>query len=150
MPIRDAEIITGKFLAALGLTSIGIASTLVYALSVSFLGDLDWGPVLAGYLGMFLFSASLIAIGLLCSTCTNNQIIAFITTLMISSIFYFIHWLHYFLPQFLAPMVEFISLSAHLENMARGIIDSRDIIYFLTVTVAALFLAERSLARQHA
>jgi ABC-2 type transport system permease protein len=150
MPIRDCEVITGKFLAAVGLVSIGLASTGFYALSIDLVGDLDWGPVISGYLGILLFTASLCAIGLMCSTWTKNQIIAFIASLMISATLYYIHWLHLFLPDFIAPVVEFVSISAHLENMARGVIDGRDVVYYLSLTGGALFLAERSLSRQHA
>lgn len=150
MPVRDTEVILGKFLAALGLTAIALLSTLFYAISVSLIGSLDWGPVVAGYVGMLLFAAALLAIGLMCSTWTNNQIVAFIVSFLVSAALYFIYWLHFFMPEFLSPLVEGISLSSHLDNMARGVIDSRDVIYYLTLTAGALFVAARSLARQHA
>lgn len=150
LPVRDAEVIIGKFLAAVTLFLAGLVATLVYALSVSAIGDLDWGPVIAGYVGMGLFASSLLAVGLLCSTFTQNQIVAFIVGFFVCAALYFVYWLRFLMPGDVAAVVEFVSVSFHLENMARGVIDSRGVIYYLTVTAAALFLAERSLARQHA
>jgi ABC-2 type transport system permease protein len=150
MPIRDSEVIVGKFLAAVGLIGSALSLTIVYGLTVSALGPLDWGPVLAGYLGMLLFSSALLSIGLLCSTLTDNQIVAFIAGFISCAVLYFIFWLQFFVPQSLAPVVEFISTSSHLENMARGVVDSRDVLYFLTLICGALLLSVRGLARLHA
>jgi ABC-2 type transport system permease protein len=150
MPVRDVDVVLGKFLAALGLVCAALVVTMVYAVTVASLGDLDWGPVASGYLGLLLFSAALLAVGLLCSTWTSNQIVAFIVAFMFSAVLYFVFWLQFFVPDQIAPVVEFISVSSHLENMARGVVDSRDVLYYLSLTGGALFLAERSLARQHA
>jgi ABC-2 type transport system permease protein len=159
MPVRDSEVVLGKFLAALGLVTVALALTVVYAVTVDAIStpatsnsaDLDWGPVVSGYLGMLLFCSALLAIGLLCSTWTDNQIVAFIIALLICGFLYFVYFLlHFFVPTSIAKVVEFISISSHLENMARGVVDSRDVLYYLTLTAGALFLAERSLARQHA
>ncbi len=150
MPIRDSEVVLGKFLAAVALVAAGVLLTVAYPITVSSLGPLDWGPVLAGYLGMLLFASALVAVGLLCSTLTENQIVAFIVAFFVSAFLYYVYWLQFFLPHFLAAVFEFISVSFHLDNMARGVIDSRDVLFYLTLTVAGLFLAVRSLERQHA
>lgn len=150
MPLRDVEVILGKFLAALGLLGAALALTLPYALTVAALGPLDWGPVLSGYLGLLLFSGALVSIGLLCSTLTDNQIVAFITAFLSCAVLYFVYWLQFFVPPGLAPIVEFVSLSSHLENLARGVVDSRDVLYFLSLTGGALLLSVRGLARLHA
>jgi ABC-2 type transport system permease protein len=150
MPIRDAEVILGKFLAAVGLIGCALALTIVYGLTVSALGPLDWGPVLGGYLGLFLFASAMISIGLLCSTLTDNQIVAFIVGFIACAVLYFVFWLQFFVPQTIAPAVEFISTSSHLENMARGVVDSRDVLYFLSLICGALLLSVRGLARLHA
>jgi ABC-2 type transport system permease protein len=150
MPITDLEVIAGKFMAALGLILAALALTLVYPISVTAIGELDWGPVVSGYVGVILFSAALLSVGLLCSTWTRNQIVAFIVAFLACAILYFIFWLQFFMPQILAPLVEFASVSSHLDNLSRGVIDTRDVMYYLTLTGGALFLAERSLARQHA
>jgi ABC-2 type transport system permease protein len=150
MPVRDWEIILGKFLAALTLMATGLLLTLAYPLTVAWLGDLDWGPVIAGYVGMGLFSAALLAIGVLCSALTENQIVAFIVAFLISAILYYVYWLQFFMPTVLAPVVEYVSLSFHLDNLSRGVIDSRDVLFYLSLTAAALLLATQTLGRRHA
>lgn len=150
MPVRDWEIILGKFLAAFALMATGLLLTLAYPLTVARLGDLDWGPVIAGYVGMGLFSAALLAIGVLCSALTENQIVAFIVAFLISAILYYVYWLQFFMPSVLAPVVEYVSLSFHLDNLSRGVIDSRDVLFYLSLTAAALLLATQTLSRRHA
>ena len=150
LPLTDAEVILGKFLAAWALLAIGLAMTLVYAVTVSFMGDLDWGPVLSGYVGMLLFAGALLSVGLLTSTWTQNQIVAFIIGFLICSVLYYIYWLQFFVPQLIAPAVEYLSMAFHLDNMARGVMDTRDVCYYLTVVAGALVLAVRSLQQQHA
>lgn len=149
LPIRDWEVVLGKFLAATLLIVVALALTLFYPISISAVGPLDWGPVIAGYVGMALFAAALVAIGLLCSTLTDNQIVAFIISFLVSSTLYFIYFLQVFMPS-VAGLLEVLSISYHLEALARGVIDSRNVLYYLTLTAGALFLAERSVARQHA
>ncbi len=148
MPIRKWEIVLGKFLAGYGLLAIAIGSTLVYAITVSFLGSLDWGTVVSGYIGLLLFAGALAAIGLFCSSITQNQIIAFILGFIICGALYFVYWLQFFVPQGLAPVVEFVSVSSHLESLARGVIDTRNIIYYVSLMAGALFLAIRVMAKQ--
>lgn len=150
MPVTDTQVILGKFLGALALLSTALLATVVYAICVSFVGELDWGPVWAGYLGMFLFVAAMTAIGLLCSTLTSNQIVAFIMSFIVCSGLYFVYWLQFFMPQGMGQIVEFLSLSFHLDNLARGVVDTRDVLYYLSVTAGSLFLAVQSMNRQHA
>lgn len=150
MPIRDSEWVLGKFAAAWSLLGIGLSTTLVYALCVASLGDLDWGPVISGYLGFLLFSGTLLSIGLLCSALTDKQIIAFIVSFLISAALYFVFWLQFFVPQSIAPFVEYISMSYHLDNLARGVVDSRDLLFYVSAMAGCLFMTVRSVARQHA
>lgn len=150
MPVRDSEVVLGKFLAAVTLLGVAFLLTVAYPISIAMLGALDWGPVVGGYLGMLLFAAALVAVGLLCSTWTENQIVAFIVAFLVSAALYYVYWLQFFVPHFLAPLFEYLSVSFHLDNMARGVIDSRDVLYYLSLTVGGLFLAIRSLERQHA
>lgn len=149
LPISDWSVVLGKFLAAFGLVAIALGLTFVYALTVAALGDLDWGPVITGYLGYLLFSGALVAIGLLCSTLTENQIVAFILAFVIGVSLWLINWLSFFAPG-LGAYAQVISLSAHLDKAARGLIDLRDLLFFLSVIFAGLFLSERQVARQHA
>jgi ABC-2 type transport system permease protein len=150
MPIRDSEVIIGKFLAALGLIAAALLLTFAYPLTVAWLGPLDWGPVISGYLGLLLFSAALLAVGLLCSTLTSNQIVAFIVSFLVGAALYYIYWLQFFVPAFLAPLFQLISVSFHLDNLARGVIDSRDVVFYLSLTAGGLLLAVRALEAQHA
>jgi ABC-2 type transport system permease protein len=150
MPVTDAQVIGGKFLAALGLLAVALGLTVAYPISVAALGPLDWGPVVAGYVGMLLFTAALAAVGLACSALTESQIVAFIVGFIVCAVLYYVYWLQFFLPASLAPVAEYLSVSFHLDNMARGVIDTRDVIYYLSVAGGALFLAVRTLARRHA
>lgn len=150
MPVTDSEIVLGKFIAAFGLLFAALSPTLIYAVTVASLGQLDWGPVMAGYVGLLLFSASLLAIGMWCSSVTDKQIVAFIVSFIVSAALYFMYWLQFFMPPNLASMVEFLSVSAHLDNMARGVIDSRDVLFYLTLTAAGLMMTTRSMTQQHA
>lgn len=150
MPLTDAQVVVGKFLAGLGLLTVALLLTVAYPISVSMVGSLDWGPVLAGYVGLFLFSAALVAIGVFCSSLTDNQIVAFIVSFLVSATLYYVLWLQILVPAAWAPLIEYVSVSYHLDNMARGVIDTRDVIYYLSVTFGALFLAVQSVSRQHA
>jgi ABC-2 type transport system permease protein len=150
MPVRDGEVVLGKFLAALALLGAALLLTVAYPITVSQLGSIDWGPVVSGYVGMLLFSSALLAVGLTCSTLTDNQIVAFIVAFLVSAVLYYIYWLQFFVPPLLAPLVDFVSVSSHLANLSRGVIDSRDVVFYLSVTAGALLLAVRSLARRHA
>jgi ABC-2 type transport system permease protein len=150
MPVRDSEVVVGKFVAAAVLLTAGLALTLAYPITVSRLGALDWGPVISGYLGMLLFAGSLLAVGLMCSTLTDNQIVAFIVAFLVSATLYYIYWLQFFVPPFLAPLVDYVSVSSHLANMARGVVDSRDVLFYVSLIIGGLLLAVRALARRHA
>ena len=150
MPVTDTEVVVGKFVGALTLMSLALAATLAYGICIDTIGDLDWGPVISGYIGLFLFTMTLTSIGIMCSALTSNQIVAFIVSFIVCAGLYFIYWLQFFMPAGLASVVEYISLSFHLDNLARGVVDSRDVLYYLSVTVGSLYLAIRALGRQHA
>ncbi len=145
MPVRDVDVIVGKFIAAMGLFLVALLLTLPYAFTISNLGNLDWGPVIGGYIGVLLLGGAYLSIGLLASSWTENQIIAFVIALFLSMFFLMVDKFIPFLPSTVVPVIEYISFGAHVQNAARGMIDSRDIIYFVSFTVLALFLAFRSL-----
>jgi len=149
LPVTDTQVILGKFLGAMGLMAATLSITLVYAFTVDQFGALDWGPVLGGYLGMLLYVASLVSIGLLCSTLTENQIVAFIVAFITGSLLFVISWLAGLFPAF-APIFDAISLATHLDSMSRGVIDTRDLLYFFSISGGSLFLAVLSLRRHHA
>lgn len=145
MPLRDTEVIVGKFLGAVGLLLVLMALTLPYPMSVHALGRLDWGPVWTGYFAVFLQGAAMIAIGVLCSSYTDNQLIAFFSAGMISFAFWIVSRFLPFVPQQIASAVEWVSFDFHYESMQRGVIDSRDVIFFLSIIGFSLALAFRSL-----
>jgi len=150
MPVRDVEVIVGKFLAGLAVICSALAMTLVYALSISAIGDLDWGPVFGGYLGLVLCAAALVAVGVMTSAWSRNQIVAFIFGLLICLSLWLFDKITFFVPGGLGRLLEQLSVDFHFRNIARGVVDSRDLLYYLSVTAVALFFAVRSLGRRHA
>jgi ABC-2 type transport system permease protein len=147
-PIKDSEIIVGKYLAALGLITVLLLFTLVYAISVSMLGDMDGGQTFSGYLGLFLMGAGYLALGVFASSVTENQIVAFILALTISFFFFIINKILFFVPPALANILEYLAIEYHFQNIARGVIDSRGLIYFGSMIFVSLLLASHALSRR--
>lgn len=150
MPINDWEVVIGKFAAALGMVAVGLLWTLPYSLSVSSLtakgASFDWGPVLGGYFGLLLLASSFLALGLWASALSRNQIIGFIIGLLLCFSFYFVDKFSVLLPVSLAGILQFLSVDYHFENIARGVFDSRDVLFYLSLTAIGLMLTIRSLA----
>jgi ABC-2 type transport system permease protein len=141
MPVSYAEVVMGKFLAALAFVGAMLIPTLAYPAIVSFLGDLDWGPVVGGYLGAMLLGASFSAVGLFASSLTRNQIVAFIIAVGICFALVLIDKILFFLPSEFLGVFEYLGADTHFENIAKGILDSRDILYFLSLTFIGLYSA---------
>lgn len=145
MPVTDAQVILGKFVGVMGLYGVMLALTLPYAFSVASLGNLDWGPVFAGYVGLILQGAALIGIGLMTSSFTENQLVAFFTALAASMFFFLLDKFLPFVPVGLASVAEAISFDYHVESMRRGVLSLRDVIFFVSVSTVALMVAFRAL-----
>jgi ABC-2 type transport system permease protein len=139
MPVTIRQVVLGKFLASLVFVAAMLVPTLAYPISVAFLGELDWGPVMGGYTGALLLGASFSAIGLFASSLTRNQIIAFITGMAICFSLTLIDKTLFFLPQVLLGFLQYLGADFHFRNISRGILDSRDILYFLSVSFVALY-----------
>lgn len=139
MPVTFQDVVLGKFLAAVALVAAMLVPTLAYPITVSFLGRLDWGPVVGGYIGTILLGAAFCAIGLFASSLTRNQIIAFIIGTVICFSLTMIDKMLFFLPQSLLGIFEYLGADFHFQNISKGIIDSRDIIYFLSVSFVGLY-----------
>ncbi len=140
----------GKFFAALGLVAVALLFTLPYVITLANIGNLDQGEVACGYLGLILISASYISIGMYASSITNNQIVAFLLALFIGLFFHIIFGV--VADNFtgmLAQIFNTLSLSAHYESISRGVLDSRDVIYFLSIIVIGLILSELSLTKRN-
>jgi len=147
-PVRDVEIIVGKFLAAWVLLAAALAPTFLYAVALAFLGPLYVGPVFTGYIGLLLMGAVYIGIGLFASSLTENQIIAFIVSFLIILGLFLLDKVLMYVPDALASTMEFLAVDYHLSNIARGVIDSRNVIYFLSLLGFSLMAATVSLERR--
>jgi ABC-2 type transport system permease protein len=143
-PVRDSELVLGKFLGVLLLLLIMLAITLVYPGILVLAGNPDRGPILAGYLGVILQAAALLSIGLLASSLTQNQIIAALLTFVVLLILWLADALGNFTQGRIGDLFRFLSITKHFDEFPRGVIDSRDILYFLSVTGAALFFTVQS------
>ena len=144
-PVRDHEIILGKFLAGLILIVVAVLLTLVYAITLSGIGDFDFGSVVSGYIGLIFLGAAYLSIGIFTSSLTQNQIVAFITSFVIIFALFMLDKVLMFMPTLLASFLEYLSASYHFSNISRGVIDSRDVIYYLSLIFFFLFLAVRAL-----
>ncbi|HSG28323.1 MAG TPA: ABC transporter permease [Candidatus Krumholzibacterium sp.] len=139
LPVSFREIIAGKFLASVAFVAIMMLPTLAYAVTVAFLGDLDWGPVVGGYIGSILLGAAFSAIGIFASSLTRNQIIAFIVGMIICVALTLIDKLLFFMPESFLGFFQYIGADYHFQNVARGILDSRDLLYFASLIFIALY-----------
>ncbi|HDR04213.1 MAG TPA: ABC transporter [Candidatus Marinimicrobia bacterium] len=146
LPLEDSDIVLGKFLAALSLIGIALLFTMVHLISLFFIGtNLDLGAMLSGYLGLLLVGAMYAAVGTLASSLTNNQITAFILSFLIIFLFFILDKILIFVPGFMVNTLQFLSIDYHLNNISRGMLDSRNLIYIGTVTAFSLLMSIRIL-----
>ena len=149
-PVSDWQIVTGKFLSTLILIVVTLALTLPYYVTVWSLGPIDHGVVWSGYLGLLLMSAVYISVGLFASSLTRNQLVAFLLALLIGIFF---HIIFEVLAQAtsgqLSDVLGYLNLSAHYDAVSRGVVDTSDLIYFLSLTFLGLMLSEFGLAKRN-
>lgn len=145
LPVRDWEVVTGKFLAAFAFLSVAVLLTLPLAFTVAWLGNPDDGAMIGGYLGCLLLGGSYLAIGLWASSLTQNQIVAFILAVVICFVLYIIGSpiVLSAAPDLVRPFFASLSMSYHFESIGRGVVDSRDILYYLSIIGFFLFLNVR-------
>jgi ABC-2 type transport system permease protein len=139
MPVTILDIVLGKFLASVVFVAAMLMPTVAYPITVSFLGQLDWGPVVGGYMGAVLLGGAFSAIGLFASSLTRNQIIAFIVGMAICFGLTLIDKMLFFLPQSLLGILGYLGADFHFQNISKGIVDSRDILYFFSVCFVGLY-----------
>ena len=144
-PVRDSQVVLGKFLGSVGVLLVMLAVTLYYPLMLSIFGDPDPGPIGTGYLGIFLLGCVSLAVGLFGSSLTSNQIVAVVVSGGILLALWFIATAAQYLPPALGNTINYFSLSGYFPDFMRGIIDTRGIIYYLSITALFLFLTIRSL-----
>lgn len=148
--VTDREVVIGKFLSTLLLVIIALAFTLPYVITIYNIGNIDLGQVICGYLGLILMSASYISIGLYASSTTNNQIVAFLMAMLIGLFFHIIFdVLAGNFSGIVGQVLHTLSLSNHFEGISRGVIDTRDLIYFSSLIFIGLFLSELSLTKRN-
>lgn len=145
LPVRDSEIVLGKFLSAAVLLLISLLSTIVFPAGIMLAGNPDIGQVAASYLGVFLLGLAYLAMGIFASSLTRREILGFITGFMFMMFFFLIGKFTQFVPEPVARVSEFLGIDSHISNITRGVIDSRDVIYFLTLTALFLHLTVYSL-----
>ncbi len=147
-PVRPFEVVAGKFLAAFALVALTLLLSLPLAFQVAALGPLDWGPVVGGLLGGALLGASYLAFGMFVSSLTRNQIVAFIVTLV--GLLFFVSVGSTLVlaraPAGLAPFLEALDLETHFKAIARGVLDLRDLFFYLTFIGFFLYLNAAALA----
>jgi len=144
-PIRDAEILLGKWFAALTMFATVLA---ISAINLSFLfayGKPDWRPILIGYLGLLLQGGALLSLGTLISTMTKNQIVAGGATFTVCLMLWILDWVSSYETAVWAKVLSYLSVVTHYEPFSKGVLDSRDIIFYLSVIFLGLFLTARSM-----
>jgi ABC-2 type transport system permease protein len=145
MPVRDWEVVLGKFLAAMAFLAVMIGLTFAFAISISFIGPLDKGAAMAAYLGMFLQAGAYVAIGLMASSLTKNQIVAFIVGFFICFVLFLFGKVSAFAPKGIQSTLQNIGADSHFEQMLRGVVDTRDLVYYLSIMAVCLVVATVSL-----
>jgi ABC-2 type transport system permease protein len=144
-PVRDGAVLAAKYLAALALYAIMIGLTLLYPAIVVYFARLEWGPILTGYLGLLLMGATFIAVGVFASSLTENQIVAAISTFGVLLIFWILGWSADYAGGTLGRVLQFLSILEHNDSFSKGVLDTKDVLYYVNFTALALFLTLRSL-----
>ncbi len=147
--VTDRQVVAGKFLSSFILICIALLFTLPYYVTIANIGKVDHGSILCGYFALMMMSAAYISIGLFTSSVTNNQIVAFLSALFIGLFFHIIFGvLAGNFTGFTGELFNTLSLGTHFESLSRGVIDTKDIIYFISIIFIGLFLAELSLTKR--
>jgi ABC-2 type transport system permease protein len=148
--VTDRQVVLGKFLGTLSLVAIALLFTLPYVLTLANIGNLDQGEIVCGYFALLLMSGAYTSIGLFTSSFTNNQIVAFLSAVFIGLFFHLIfEVLASNFTGFMSELFSTLSLSTHYDSISRGVLDSRDLIYFVSIMAVGLLLAELSLTKRN-
>ena len=144
LPVKDEEIVLGKYLAALSVVFLALLLSLTYPISLSGLGDLDWGPVIGGYIGLFLLGAAFSAIGIAMSALSNSQVMAFLFSLTIGIIPFATGYALNQVPADILPIVQYLTFEYHFSNLAKGVIDTRNLIFYGSIVALLKSLSNLS------
>ena len=148
LPVTEGQLVLGKYLAALTLILIALGLTITYPLTLASLGDLDWGPVIGGYLGLTLMAAAYTAIGTAASSFTSNQIVAFLVASVVCVVPYVLGFFLHAVPAGMLPLVQYISFDYHFNGLARGVVDSRNLVFYVSTIALFLHIAVFSLEQR--
>ena len=146
MPLSTYEFVIGKFLAGFCLIMLGLLATSIHFITLVFVGtNIDYGAIFSGYLGLALMGATFTSIGIYASSVTENQVVAFIIGVFLVLVFYMLDKTLVFAPQSIVGIIQFLAVDYHLSNISRGVIDSRNIIYFLSMIGFFIYLTIQTL-----
>ena len=146
MPLNSYEFVIGKFLAAFSLILLGLVATSIHLFTLISVGtNVDYGAIFSGYLGLALMGGTYAAIGTYASSVTENQVVAFIIGVFIVLVFFMLDKTLVFVPTTIAGFVQFLAVDYHLSNISRGVIDSRNLVYFFSVIGFFIFLTIQTL-----
>lgn len=148
LPVTIFEVVFAKFLSASLFCAFILLLVPLYGLSVSALGDLDWGPIIGGFVGAIFLASFYSALGLFASSFSKNQIIAFLGGVVLCLVFFIVDKFLFFLPDFFLSVVHYISSDYHFKNIAKGMLDSRDLGFFLSGIALFLMFTQYVLRRQ--
>ena len=146
LPLKDIDFVAGKFLAAFSLVLTGLLVTLIHFFTLTQVGtNVDYGAVFTGYIGLALAGAVYSSVGTFASSITDNQVVAFIIGIFIVLVFFLMDKMLMFVPIYLTGIIQYLSVDYHLSNISRGVIDSRNLVYFASVVGFFLFMTVRIL-----
>ena len=143
-PLTDVEIILGKFFGALGLYVAMLAVTLPHMGLLFYWGHPEWRPVVAAYLGLLLMGGAFVSLGLLISSMTSNQIVAGIVTFVVFLLLWIIGWFADSAGPTIGPITSWLSITEHFDDFSKGIIDTKHVLYYLSLITFGLFLTAKS------
>ena len=143
-PVTDIEIILGKFFGALGLYLAMLAVTLPYMGILFFYGHPEWRPLVAAYLGLVLMGGAFVSLGLLISSTTNNQIVAGIVSFVVFLLLWIVGWFADSAGPTIGPITSWLSITEHFDDFSKGIIDTKHVLYYLSLITFGLFLTAKS------
>jgi ABC-2 type transport system permease protein len=144
-PIRNFEIIIGKWIAALIMYAVILGVALLNILILFGFGKPDWRPMLVGFLGLLLQGGCLLAIGTFISTTTRSQIVAGVATFAVCLLLWVLDWVSAYETSAWAKVISYLSVLTHFEPFSKGVIDTKDVVYYATMIFLGLFLTARSM-----
>lgn len=148
LPVSDLDVVLGKFMAAMAMVLVALGLTFTYPLTVQAVGNPDWGPIIGGYVGLVLMIGASVALGLMASSWVDSQIAAFIIGFFLCLAFFLMHMLLPFFHESVVKIVEQISFDYHFQSIERGVLDSRNLLYYLSLIIFCLVIASESLQRR--